>query len=68
MWFMILALVSIGTSLVLGRLLARVRVEQTTNPFCVRGPSLHVPFPTNREAVAENARQRRLFGAQVHLN
>lgn len=67
MWFMILALVSIGTSLVLGRLLGRARVEQT-DPYPVHGPSLHVPFPTNRHAVAESARQRRLLGAQVHLN
>lgn len=67
MWFMILALVSIVTSLGLGRLLAKARVEQT-NPYPVRGPSLHVPFPSNRDAVAESARQRRLLGAHVHLN
>lgn len=68
MWFMILALVSIVTSLVLGRLLARVRVEQTSNPFVAHGPSLSVPYSTNRDAVAESARQRRLVGAHVHLN
>ena len=67
MWFMILALVSIVTSLGLGRWLARVRVEQT-NPYPVHGPSLDIPYPANRDALAESARQRRLLGAQVHLN
>jgi hypothetical protein len=67
MWFLIIALVSIVASLLFGRLLARASAERT-NPVPVRGPSREPTYPAHRDAVAEDAARKRMFGAEVHLN
>jgi hypothetical protein len=67
MWFVVVTLASIVTSLVVGRLLAKAVAEQT-NPRPVRGPSLQSDFQADRLAVAANAARQRAYGEFIHLN
>jgi hypothetical protein len=68
MWFVVIALASIVTSLVLGRLLAKASTEQTFNPHPVRGPSVGRNVEADRLAIAQNAARQRSAGPAVHLN
>lgn len=68
MWFVITALASIGTSLVMGRLLARASAEQTSNPHPVRGPSLEGTPEVDRLAIARHALRKHAMETAVHLN
>ena len=65
MWFLIIALASVVTSLLVGRALAHAVATQT-NPRAVRGPSLDHGFQADRLAIAADAARAR-FSA-VHLN
>jgi hypothetical protein len=67
MWFLIVALASVVTSLIVGRLLATANSEQT-NPRPVRGPSLDSGIRNDRLAIAANAVRMRAVGPAVHLN
>lgn len=67
MWFLIVALASVITSLVVGRLLATASSEQT-NPRPVRGPALESGAYADRLAIAANANRMRLQNQAVHLN
>ena len=67
MWFLIIALASVITSLAVGRALAHAVATQT-NPRPVRGPSTDQGFQADRLAIAADAAQRRFSGQTVHLN
>jgi hypothetical protein len=67
MWLLIVALASVVTSLVVGRLLAHAVATQT-NPRPVRGPSLDDGFHSDRLAIAADAARARFAGHAIHLN
>lgn len=67
MWFVFIALATIVSSLITGRLLAKAAAEQTS-PRPVRGPSLQNDFQTDRLAIAAQASRRRQQAQPVHLN
>jgi hypothetical protein len=67
MWFVIIALASVVTSLLVGRALAHAVASQT-NPHAVRGPSLDHGFLADRLAIAADAARARFSGHAVHLN
>ena len=68
MWFVVVALVSVVSSLIFGRVLARAAAQQTYNPRRVRGPAFESGIEANRIAVAQKAKLLKPLEASVHLN
>jgi hypothetical protein len=68
MWFVVAALVSVGSSLIFGRVLARAAAQQTYDPRRVRGPAVESGIEANRIAIAQHARSLKQIAASVHLN
>jgi hypothetical protein len=68
MWFVVVALVSVVSSLIFGRVLARAAAHQTHDPRRVRGPAVESGIEANRLAIAENAKLIKQLEASVHLN
>ena len=68
MWFLVVALVSIVSSLLFGRLLARAGRERRMilGPR-VHGPALESNIEANRLAASQRAQQKRVFET-VHRN
>ena len=67
MWFAVITLASIVSSLVVGHLLAKAVAEQT-NPRLIRGPSLQSEFQADRLAIAARASRLHYQTEAVHLN
>ena len=68
MWFVVIALVSVVSSLIFGRVLAGTAAHQTHNPRRVRGPAVESGIEANRIAVAQNAKFLKQLEASAHLN
>jgi hypothetical protein len=68
MWFVGIALVSVVSSLIFGRVLATAAAQQTYNPRRVRGPAVASGIESNRIAVVQNAKMLKQLETSVHLN
>ena len=68
MWFVGVVLVSIVSSLILGRVLAKAAAQQTFDPRRVRGPVVESAIEAKRLAVAQNAKVLKTLDSTVHMN
>jgi hypothetical protein len=68
MWYVVIALSSVVSSLFFGRVLAKAAAQQTFDPRWIRGPAFESGVEANRLAIAQNAKLVRSFETAVHLN